>query len=561
MPPRGWLFAGAVLATLAPGVHAQEPPSPQPPPIIRAIRVVGAKELPEADLISAARLRPDAPLPAALDRIEDGVARRYRDAGYAFARVRAAFDDPTGALTLTIDEGVIDRVEFKGVDESLARSFARDFALRAGDVFNRTRAAQALDALLQPTRGAVRPGRAGGPIAGSQPPTRRRAAFDLVDDHGERVLIVGLQERAGRFHLDGTDREDWFTPVDGFVPAFGFGAAAFDHEQFNHTFIAGHVSYKMARDKVGYALGFERPFFSSSKLYVGGEVHDLTASDDWQVSSLEAILAAIGPRKSFRDYYRRRGIQVNGAWRLAPEAELFAAWRDERQEPLSTETDFSVWNGDHAFRPNLAARGGRLHAVVLGASVDGAGFGRESLEATYRRHQLDTPFGTRLRELGEDQERAVWRVDWSSEISAPGALGSDFDFQRHIVSARARLPLSLHQEFAVRAIGGWSDGILPPQRQFAIGGIGSVHGYQFKEAVGDSLALVNLEYAVGWRHDLQAIAFFDAGRVGARAGGDAPWLKGVGVGISQSGFRVDVGYKLDAVPRSLQVLLRFGRTF
>ena len=40
---------------------------------------------------------------------------------------------------------------------------------------------------------------------------------------------VDLREPAGRFKLvpDLGDREDWFTPVDGFVPSLGFGAAVF----------------------------------------------------------------------------------------------------------------------------------------------------------------------------------------------------------------------------------------------------------------------------------------------------------------------------------------------
>ena len=84
------------------------------------------------------------------------------------------------------------------------------------------------------------------------------------------------------------------------------------------------------------------------------------------------------------------------------------------------------------------------------------------------------------------------------------------------MSARARLALSEHQTFGVRAIGGWSEGVLPPQRQFAVGGIGSVHGYDFKEQVGDTLALLNLEYELGWRRGLKAIGFFDVGRATLR---------------------------------------------
>jgi hypothetical protein len=47
----------------------------------------------------------------------------------------------------------------------------------------------------------------------------------------------------------------------------------------------------------------------------------------------------------------------------------------------------------------------------------------------------------------------------------------------------------------------------------------------------------------------------------ALASRDTPWLNGVGWGVGVGDFRIDFGYKVDAVPSSLQVLLRFGRTF
>jgi hypothetical protein len=440
-------------------------------------------------------------------------------------------------------------------------------------VFNRRRARQALDVLLRQTRGAVSPGLARvQTFTDGDDVSRRLGVFDQIERNGERTLLIGLREPPGRFRIlpDPGEREDWFSAVDGFVPSLGMGIAVFDHDRFNHTFVAGHLSYKLASARAGYALGFERPLFSATKLYVGGELHDLTASDDqWQLSSLEASLAAAGPRRSFRDYYRRRGVQINGALRLHRQVEALFAWRGERQEPLRTTSDFSLWNGDDLFRPNIRAQDGRLNAVLLGASVDGRGFDHESLEATYRRHQLDTLFGERLNEPeGKHDTAPIWRVDWTSELSEAGAFGSDFDFRRHIVSARSRLIVSEHQVFGVRAIGGWSEGVLPPQRQFAVGGPGSVHGYDFKEQVGDTLALINLEYELGWRGGLKAIGFFDAGRATLRPtqgiglpGASTPWLKGVGWGIGVGGFRVDFGYRVAEIPSSLRVAIRFGQTF
>jgi hypothetical protein len=57
------------------------------------------------------------------------------------------------------------------------------------------------------------------------------------------------------------------------------------------------------------------------------------------------------------------------------------------------------------------------------------------------------------------------------------------------------------------------------------------------------------------------VGFFDAGRASVRHGADASWLKGIGFGVGVGDARIDFGYKLNDVPGSLQVLLRFGRTF
>ncbi|HMD35512.1 MAG TPA: hypothetical protein VKH42_11115, partial [Vicinamibacterales bacterium] len=363
------------LLTL-PCLAAQDGPQP-PRPVVRDISIEGARELGRSWVVRGGHVTLGEPLPAGPDHIAQDIERRYHEAGYAFAVVTATFDDDTGTLSLVVDEGVIDAVEFQGIGPRVAHTLADEFALRAGDVFNRSRATQALNAVLRPTRGAIQP-------------VGRRRTFNLIDRDGQRVLIVDLREPAGRFKLipDLGDREDWFTPVDGFVPSLGFGAAVFDHEDFNHAFVAGHLSFKFASSDVGYAVGFEKPFFVAPKLFVGGEIHDLTASDDqWQLSATEASLASIGPRLNFRDYYRRRGVQVNSGLRVDSRVEVLVSYRNERHEPLPIESDFSVWNNDERFRPNRIAAPGRLSAFVLGVSVDGDGFDKESLESGFRRHQ------------------------------------------------------------------------------------------------------------------------------------------------------------------------------
>jgi hemolysin activation/secretion protein len=118
---------------------------------------------------------------------------------------------------------------------------------------------------------------------------------------------------------------------------------------------------------------------------------------------------------------------------------------------------------------------------------------------------------------------------------------------------------------SARVIAGCSTGVLPVQRIFALGGIGSVRGYRFKEAAGDGMLLVNGELRQEFRRGrIAGLAFFDAGRMySPRPGSTTDWMRGVGVGVElgDDGPRVEFGWRLDDIPSSLQVLFRLRHTF
>jgi hemolysin activation/secretion protein len=236
--------------------------------------------------------------------------------------------------------------------------------------------------------------------------------------------------------------------------------------------------------------------------------------------------------------------------------EIMAAWRAERHESLAVTTDVSAFKRDEPFRQNPAVDDGQHRAIVLGYAWDSRGFETETLARTYSRHQLDQPFGAAA------SLDSGWRIEWSSEISRP-SFGSDYDYTRHVLSARGWMPVSPRQRLGARLIGGWSDGELPVQRELALGGFGSVRGYQFKEARGREMALLNVEYGIMLFRHGRLLALADTGRVFKPfEGSKDTWLNGIGVGWEfNDDLRIECGWRVDAIPRSLQVVVRLAPPF
>jgi outer membrane protein assembly factor BamA len=539
--------------------------SPQPPeqPVVKIIAFEGVTVFRAAELRDELHLEEGRPLPAQPDDLARNLEEIYRRAEYSYVTARAEFDPAASALTFRVDEGRIDEIRFEGLPPHLERQFEEQFDVRRGDVFNRNHVDKAVERLLESTRGAVEPQETAAPagIVRPDPDWPSRSPVHLVGDPGsKRTLVVSLRTRAGKVDVDwGTNgREDWFSPVDGFAPAIGFNAAVFDSSGFNHTFLTGFFSYKIAREEPGYALGIERPFFRGPRVFLGAEVYDLTGSDDfWRLSQDEQSLVALGFKNTFRDYYRRRGVQAHAAIAITPHHEALVAFRREHHDALDNSTDFSFFRDSETYRENALVDSGLLKALMLGYTFDSRGLDRDPFGHTYRRHQLDDGFGS------SGGGKPGFRVEWTSEIAEPDTFGGDFDFRRHILNARVYTHPTPHQFLNARFIAGLAEGTVPQQRVFALGGLGTVRGYSFKEEQGERMALFNVEYkaTLGDRW-IKGVGFFDAGRVGRPlAGSTGEWLQGVGVGLELGTFRLDFGWRLDDIPQSLQVTVRFSPLF
>jgi outer membrane protein assembly factor BamA len=515
------------------------------------------------DVLWLLNLREGAALTQSPDEIAASLQNHYERDGYTEARVQGRLDD--GHLTLHVDEGRIDEVELLGLGEHQADEFRDRFAIKAGDIYNKRAVGQAVTRLLARTGGAIEVGQP----RDQQPGPGRGAAApsDVILEHrsGRAVLVVPLRWRRGHtnFRLGTAEREDLYSPVDAFAPSVGFSATIFDHGKFNHTVVDGYVSYKFGREDPGYSFGAERPLFGGPRLFLGGEMHDVSASDDlWRLTTIEQTLVSVGFKNTFRDYYRRRGGQLFTTFQAGPNNEFSLMARWDHHEPLANSTDFSFFRDDHEFRPNPLVTDQDVNAWVLGYTFDTRPLSGAGQSSTYMRHLRDDLFGFGLR------QQPGLRIEWTSELADHG-LGGDAHFDRHIFNLRGYLALSDRNLVSARGLFGVSGGTLPLERQFALGGIGTVHGYSFKEVSGTGMALMNAEYRVrlvrGNRTDQDLLAvfgFYDAGRVsGPLEGSSTDWLTGIGGGVSVGAIRVEFGFRTNDIPGSRQILVRLGPTF
>jgi outer membrane protein assembly factor BamA len=555
-----------VLLLASPSVAAaQEVPvtvSSQVQPVLTELRLEGTTVFNREDVFFLLGLREGAPLPQAPADVAKALQERYERDGYSEARVTAAFDN--GRLTLTVDEGRIDEIEILGVSDSEAARLRRTLGIKPGDVYNERVIGRATARLVNASGGAFAIGRPkhGQPGVESRDPVPDDV---ILERRGPRnILLVPLRWHTSRNSASvGGGRDDLFSPVDGPAPAAQFSSTIFDHSAFNHTYINGYLAYKFAREDPGYSFGLERPLFRGPKLFLGAELHDMTASDDlWRITTFEQTLVSLAFKNTFRDYYRRTGAQVFSVLRVGDHNELSAAARWDRHQPLPNATTYSFFRDDATYRPNPLVADEHVNALVFGYTFDTRPLTPAGKGATYERHLKDSLFGTSWR------QGPGLRLEWTSEVAGHGLKG-DATFDRHIVNARGYLALSSHSLLSLRGLFGFSNGTLPIERQFAIGGIGSVHGYSFKEVSGTGMALLNAEYRFdltpNLHHEGDALgvfAFYDAGKVTSRLSPpSSDWLRGVGFGFGGGGLRVEIGFRADDIPRSRQILVRFSPTF
>ena len=283
----------------------------------------------------------------------------------------------------------------------------------------------------------------------------------------------------------------------------------------------GDVTYGFSNGIWNYSVGVKTGESILERLNLSAtvQIRRLTAVRDTTIlpSDGEQFTAAFFYGGDSREYYLRDGSELTVRWKpeISPHT-ITLRLLDEDHRSLSKSTDWSfgsIFQKGEAKPDNRPITHGHLRSSVL------------TYDFNKTRKHRNFPVG---------HHHAI-EVENSDSF-----VGSDFDFTR--VRGNFRNYRRISQNIiAARIAVGISTHPLPIQRQFIIGGAGTLRGYDLYEFVGDQMVLFNLEYyhRLVFGDAIFLLAFADAGHAWNKLGDfDSQDMKhnlGVGLTIRSAG--------------------------
>ena len=278
-------------------------------------------------------------------------------------------------------------------------------------------------------------------------------------------------------------------------------------------------------------LGVSRQFaFDEGQLFeIGVEGHNLTDSkDNWIIGVGENTAAAILIHEDFRDYFRRTGYGISADYAVQQDyttGQVKVEYLADRYWSMENRAEWSIFGGDKKFRSNPAIDEGDMRSVLASAGL-----------STVMR-TIYGPEGWSIFVTGEFADRN---------------FGSDFGFNQYIADLRRYQPLGRYDNLNVRLRVGTTEGAVPFQKTFEIGGLGTLNGYPYKSEAGTRMILLNAEYIINgdflgdlefwpsWLlRDINFLVLSDAGLMRTALPSDT-WSQGF-TDVKFSEFKHDVG--------------------
>ncbi len=229
-------------------------------------------------------------------------------------------------------------------------------------------------------------------------------------------------------------------------------------------------------DEMGYFVKAEQLLGGRREFRIGATARSVVSPiEEWHLSDLENGLATFLFRRDFRDHFERRGWSVFGQMDPAGlPVSLTAEARFEKHRSRAAGSPWTLFRNADEWRPQPLIAEGDISSVVLSGKLDTRSNPDDPAWGWLARIEVERALDTDL------AAPSVIGLGGALPNTAPGAFenytAAFVDVRRYNrVSPDSRL------NFRLVAGGALSDSPLPPQRQHALGGEGSLPGYTLFE--------------------------------------------------------------------------------
>ncbi len=297
------------------------------------------------------------------------------------------------------------------------------------------------------------------------------------------------------------------------------------------------AGYGFASQRGRFELGLEQTLWRKRPLSFGAVFYrNLSSDDDWLLTNHENTAFALLATEDFKDYYEAEGGLLYLKFIPYQTVKMNTAYRYEETNWLDAHRHlWSMFGGDKLFRDNFS-----------------------TVDSPYREHgmgEIDTTTNAFLsttidwKTLDKDDlfSRSGWFITQKFEWSHPN-LKSDFDYRRYTTILRRYQKVNQYSMVLLRAMFSGSDGYLPMNKRFYLGGLGTLRGYKHKEYMGNRFWMTNIEYRFTYpRSNFAASVFWDAGQIAnSKLTSDIDIKQSIGVALFiGTDIRINLSKRLD----------------
>ena len=307
--------------------------------------------------------------------------------------------------------------------------------------------------------------------------------------------------------------------------------------------IYGSLGYGFRSRNWQYSIGAERLFGFGQNFKMGVIYRNILHTEDmWRTAPIENTLSSLFMGYDFLEYYEVEGVKPYAIFRTGPYLEHTFSFFSEEHRSAENNTRFAFFGKNRHINPQIAE--GQLQSFKWNTNFHTGGFVLS--------------------------DRIAVSGDIQAETGDAGWLDSDFRFNRYELEVKSDFLIDPSAILRFRVRGGTSVGTLPPQREFALGGIGTMRGRAYKRFRGSDMLLINSElhlgdhvrstrpytdgFEVDWSEFL-AYLIFDAGWVNQQFQEQEVFMEGFN-DFSVSDFKTDIGIGM-SLPLSRMSALRF----